>query len=507
MTNPQEPNQSAKSEAPKTSWQHPATIIALVAAVGTAFGTAITPIILEMIKRSPEPDLTTLQTQDITSLLTICGKTIEHIEDYQDQDSAVEVVSDTLDACNDLIEQGKATEEVYVDHLRASVFLWEHGEPSQSGRILEDGFNAFEQTSFLNELSPKARFYKGYIEDFRELVLSTSRASNSGSKIICPISETRYSSTIQEYKALYASVLQEYREKRRTFSGDGTPEAVVTRQERLSEEEAYILIELGHWLHNRDRNFDLALDMYDIVLAHYSGSGHLIEHNALASRGVVLFSKGDYGASVRMFNAALEIEESPELRGNLGAALAMAKIYKEASNNYQTAFTLEDQSVGRDVEKLYGMKRAQAYALLLQGILVDRPLGQDVLARQNYQDAVTLLRELSEIAPNQAESDNLFHTALGMAYYYLERLDDSLHHLQESLKLNAEDTISREFINVLETENSGEPRVNDVFDAPRRLSIFINPIPHDIGHDPVLDIRHGAFYCDPEVHTWDRDDS
>ncbi|MEM8720830.1 MAG: hypothetical protein AAGE84_16295 [Cyanobacteria bacterium P01_G01_bin.39] len=103
----------------------------------------------------------------------------------------------------------------------------------------------------------------------------------------CPSAISQYKEkVIDKYLAKYKAILEKYREN----DGNGNVASI----SNLSTEEAYILIELAHWVINRDKRRDLAIDLYDIVLAHYTGSKKLVEYNALVSRGSVW---NDYGSS------------------------------------------------------------------------------------------------------------------------------------------------------------------------------------------------------------------
>lgn len=507
-----------KSQEPKDSWKHPATVTAIVLAaatvigsMGTAFGEAITPVLVELVKRpstaeDAQTDNVATQDSGIQALIEECSTPIRHLEDYSNLDAAIANISSIRDACNQVIIQKQANEEIYIDQMRASVILWEQRKLPQ-GKSIEDSFELFTKINALGNLSPKAKFYRGYIQDFKELVLSEPE--------VCPLAIDTYGDAIRAYKTRYDQVLSEYRKIRKSYSGEGEPQAIAP-QENLSEEEAYILIEIGHWLNNRGKRLDIALDMYDIVLAHYSGASRSaessaltptednapvsIEHNVLASKGVILFSKGEYAAATQMFESALEIEDSPELWGNLGASRAMSKEYTEAANAYETAIKLETDSDTPEEAKLYNMRLGRAYAFLLQGVLVDESIGQIANAETNYDSALVILDELlgkidtmdlvggGEYEKSQKKS--LLYTALGVAYYYSNEKSASESNFLKALQWDSGSPISTNFLSVL--EEGSEPVDKNIL---IQQSFFKNPIPHDVGHDPVLEVRHKRFYC------------
>ncbi|MEM8637481.1 MAG: hypothetical protein AAGG51_01495 [Cyanobacteria bacterium P01_G01_bin.54] len=343
------------------------------------------------------------------------------------------------DACEKLINQGKSNAETHIDFARAGVFLWEYQKDglteNERVKLIDRALESFRKAAKLPDADAKAKFYGGYSQDFDERVLnpgselernkfSSSQLLKIAEKVInrsslledfnlshCPSAKERYKFAIEEYKEIHKDVLTEYQNKREGYTGEGEPTAIKPDTE-LDVEEAYILIELGHWLNNRDRETKLAKEMYDIVLAHYSGTNKEVEHNALVGRGIAQFSEGQETSAVDLFTAALKIKESSEVRANLASSRIRSSVtYADAANDYIDAARIVNEE-----DKKFNMLLSAGYAYILQAELRDTGGNYLTKAKGNYDTAETILNEAKLL--KSGVEDSLLSTAWGVLYLY-----------------------------------------------------------------------------------------
>lgn len=430
---------------------------------------------------------------NVPQLMHDCLEPVQVLEedaDQQDIDLAVNSARKGLASCYSLVQQQQANQEVYVQQLRQSIFLWYHvpSEPFPIRIAIQD----YSNLSLSQDAGPREHFYKGYIRDLEQLVLDN--ASLDGQPRECPLTYPRYEETITRYLAKYATALLRYREARADLPEPGEPNAVSSSGE-LSSEEAYILIELGHWLINRDIRLDTANELFDIVLAHYSGTNSPIEYNALVGKGLVFYIGDSTGVSIRLFQSAIDLEvhdqvdRSDQIRVNLAGAYAKDRDYAKAANLYHEASLFETMPANQRFRVLM----ESAFAHLLEATLIAEESGNEQWAVVNYQNAKDRLGSAREVDPQRAGNDPMYQAFFGIAHFQsgIGSIDEAITYFNKALTLDPNNRIAQSYLALM----NGVTTSNNVRNVLRDTSFFFTPIPHDAGADPVLDIYHGLFYC------------
>lgn len=505
-------------------WWQRVEINTRVALIGGAF--LIAGVVLEQASGWASSSAKAIRNATTPSIENICNRQLPKVDENNPSDKDIASIRNIINACTSVMESGKNDDyKVYLNRGRAIILNWSLGY-QQSRLGIEEALDDLEHAASIAAGEPRAFFYQGFARDFRELVSSDGQAIKPDAKAYrelvssdeegrsCPlihnyfkgtkVSEGRYTPAINAYLKKYENTLIAFNKK-----NTGVLEyAAVSRQKNLSEEEAYILIEIGHWLNNRDRNAKRALQFYKIVLAHYGNSKHQVTHNALVSIGVAYFSEGKATIAKDYFSRALDIEESAEVYNNLGSSLARSAeaSYREAAEKYEKAAQREDEA-----GKKYLFLKSQAYALLLEGILrseLESP--EDALAQ--YDKALAALESAKQFKTDKDDSwreDHSFLTALGMAKYHRAQLTDDYNF---PLSDGSSDEFKQEAKTLFSDAhllNENSPLINGymklIDGEVERLdeqtyhlkSVFENPIPHDIGHDLVIDVHHKNFYCLP----------
>ena len=129
----------------------------------------------------------------------------------------------------------------------------------------------------------------------------------------------------------------------------------------------------------------------------------------------------------------------------------------------------------------------------------------------HYDDALLALEAAKSYRGEYWKEDELFLTILGIAKYhraYLAEQHDfpiGENTLPIAFRQEARDALLK-----AQSENTNSALINgylQILDgslselderAYHLNHVFANPIPHDIGHDAVIDVHHENFYCFPK---------
>jgi tetratricopeptide (TPR) repeat protein len=290
-----------------------------------------------------------------------------------------------------VIQKNGSDVSALINRGRASLIAWDRGGRTQkvadvSYRVSQDFVKAYETDTF----EPLANFYKLYGSEFNELVVEQKKSC-------------RLAYGTEKNAGLYKPVIDLYRDK-------GIPQA--------NSQSISVYIELGHFLINRDKNYELAELFYKKVpdndptrIDMLMGLGNIYYLRGVEKTGIDDFSK-----SKDFYTKAFDLTKSDEVRRkklydltyNLGALEARLSgksgaSYGIAIQHLKMAF--EDS---KKVSKpLYEAQRDLAFAYFLDGKYqesLDNFALIPLEARRN-QIVTDLLRKYQERA-NQCKSLN-----------------------------------------------------------------------------------------------------
>jgi len=319
----------------------------------------------------------------------------------------------------------------------------------------------------------RAVFYPQYWEDFKTRVLERELSLDS-SRRSCRVASSIYRDPIFEYL--------------RYGSSGG----------RISSKEDFlIVIELGHWLINRDagaedypiagNNSDYAngyktsLDLYDLLETQSVSSD--LKYNFFASRGIAKAKQRFYGDAREDFLLALRIDEqSPELHYNLASMEAQLANYQMAIDEYSKALERlgSDSEISSDT-----IYRDIAFSYLLSGIDKEKRR-----AGTGVNDLTNAINNFGQIK-HDADMREIAHAGKALAIHYQRgSYEGDLPvdgELQKAGRRDISDHV-RQIVGGSINDNGG------LINIVKRVA-FGNLVPHDLVADPVLDMFHGYFYC------------
>ena len=323
--------------------------------------------------------------------------------------------------------------------------------------IVNDAYNKAKNLDELNLQGARAAFYLSYWQDFQERVLEGISQCRKASSL--------YSEAIERYQKIYEN-------------------DTIT----ISEEDAYILIELSHWLTNRDAGpehhggFDGYGEAIKLlrILNSDSTLDDEIKYNVLVSLGVAQFGqKKNYVSAASTFQAALDLyPESSDVTYNLGSMEAY-------QGNYTQAISYYDLAISRDsFAKLTPdiVNRDLGFAYILQEMIED-PSGQS----SRYEKAVSYFDSIILSTQANPSLQAVAHTGKAVALY----------HMDETIEIHTElakGGYSKFDKFLIQMTQSGEKDNPAIIDLIKQIS-FGNIVPHDQEEDPILDIYHSLFYC------------
>ncbi|MCL2932798.1 MAG: hypothetical protein MGG11_11215 [Trichodesmium sp. MAG_R03] len=97
-----------------------------------------------------------------------------------------------------------------------------------------------------------------------------------------------------------------------------------------------MVIEIGHFLSNRDTEHDRAIKLYNKYILDKSNElSDPVNYMALVSRGIAFFWLKEYGKSGKDFEDTLAEESSNQVAYNRGSIYAITRNYNKAINYYK----------------------------------------------------------------------------------------------------------------------------------------------------------------------------
>lgn len=401
---------------------------------------------------------------------------------------------------DEVSEKAKSVEELISD-FRKSLYNWytplpkaeKNGDvaPSMDESIengLTDIINQLNDAVIISDASTlqKARinFYTSFWEDFQRRVLKRN-IHLASSERQCERASGVYKSSVNAYLDYYQK------------GGKIT-----------TDEDFFIIIELGHWLINRDAglddyveasNTDLA-DGYQTALELYRTLDpkqfrNELQYNFYASRGLANAKLRNFPKARKDFESALEIDDSSsDLQYNFASMDAQLANFELAIKGYQDAIAKYENehakvSPGEHLEVKVGaaiIYRDLGWAHLLSGIFKEqRP---ESSGQRDFEASIGYFNQIEQ-ASNFAD---IAHAGKALAVYYQQGSYKGTLSVKSELGLAGNHAISK-----YAREITTQPGDNGfgLMSIIKRYA-FGHIVAHDMEEDKVLDIFHSYFYCE-----------
>mgnify|MGYP001794345093 FL=1 len=351
-----------------------------------------------------------------------------------------------------------------IDQFRGKLLDWNNSNPTMSSAlqkeltdIIDSAYKNSKELDNLDNQRARAAFYKSYWQDFQERVLNKTSQCRKASSL--------YGEAISLYKELY-----------RESNKD------------ISSEEAYILIELAHWLTNRDAGplhyggfdgYTEALNLLDIISS-IPNLEKPIKYNVLVSQGVSRFElRKSYGPAATAFQSALDLyPESPssDVLYNLGSMESYQANYEKAIELYKSSININD--FNKLVPNIVNRDLGFAYILLE---MFEDPSEQF----SRYEMAIGYFDNIIQSSGSSLKP--VAHIGKSLALYQMNQVAAA-----KSEILKSGDSDFAKYIK--EMIELGEKNKPGIIDLVKQVS-FGNIVPHDKEEEQVLDFFHGFFYC------------
>lgn len=357
--------------------------------------------------------------------------------------------------------------EMLIKEFRSNLLHWHKGvnktSPTMDSYLLQNLNNMINQLKKRSNKIPRntlkrarVEFYYSFWQDFRVRVLEQGR--------VCRRASSTYQKAIENYLGFYKD----------------------KNNYEIPEEDAFILIELGHWLTNRDASaqhhgsFDgyaKAIELYE-VLERASNLSNEIRYNLYVSKGITKFGQEDASAARDNFKKALALyPNSSDVYYNLGSTEAQLANYQIAIREYKKA--LKNENYHKLTENT--VRRDAGFANILQGLKIASLKGDP---SSYYQEAINYFQKVIE-SSNEVKLLNVSRAGQELAKYY--KNPDSY---TKGIKQNLNESSSM-FSNYIGNNGSDS---RSLIDTIKEIA-FGNIVPHDQEEDPVFNIFHGKFYC------------
>jgi hypothetical protein len=340
-----------------------------------------------------------------------------------------------LTACQNVLDREPNNLDAMKNAGRASLVTWNRDwESSQKESLFnktEDYFNRLYQ---LNTANPQAAFYQEFMQDFRGLVLSPQPQ--------CKLVKDTYSRSIDLYT-------------KETY--------------RIYDKDFPILVELGHFLINRDREFQQAINLFDRI----PKSNTEFYRDILSSKAIARTLQGNFSGARDFFMEALDVDQklpkpidetSYKIKNNLASTYAQSAL---SESNSQVRNSYYDEAI-----KLY------------------KETTQPNVASKNYY-AWRNLGFLFYLKREYSQSLAAFDTALSFENQGVKTVDaldrfrkDFIYDYREKARENAGDSSENAKDNSTLEKGLTEKRIFSGY--------FIT---HEGSQDPFFQVEHGKFYA------------
>ncbi|MCC0179656.1 tetratricopeptide repeat protein [Waterburya agarophytonicola K14] len=321
----------------------------------------------------------------------------------------LDLAAKVLTACDRLIKRQPNNAEALVNRGKVSLVLW---NASRNQARIDSAIADLTQAKELEPDNPRTVFYLNYLEEFQDIVIRQ--------KAKClPVSD-RYQEVINLYQPW----------------------------DKITTADLPIVLELGHFLVNREQNYQTATKLFNAVIEFDPNIAQ-----AWSGKATAQFLAKDYFNAQASFNRALALDpDSYKLKYNLGSLWAKLGNYQKASELYAQATRIEPNFA-----------------------IAWRDLGLSLYLQDRYQESALAFTQII-YRPN-SESFQVGNKERELMKEYYERVEDCLDEAVEGLKVSC----------------SQEDRI-PVEVTLNHNGIFHNVIVHGKRPEPFFNVEHHRFF-------------
>ena len=320
-----------------------------------------------------------------------------------------ELVAKVLTACDRVLKKRPNNIEALINRGKVSFLLWDSNRNQES---FDSAIADFTQAKEIEPDNPRALFYLSYLEEFQDLVIRKQPK--------CLPASDQYQDVIKIYQSI----------------------------DSITEQDIPILLELGHFLVNRNQNYGMGKLVFDRIIDFDNNL-----YQAWSGKATAQFLIKDYFNAQKSFDRALELNpDSYKIKYNLGSLWARLNNYEKASELYYQVLKVEPNFT---------------FAL--------RDLGLSLYLQNRYQEAALAFTQIIYRPDSRS---------FQVSDQDRELISDFYHRVEDCLE---------EAVEGLEVSCSQEDRV------PMKIrlyhnGIFHNVIAHEQSSDPFFKVEHHTFF-------------
>ena len=202
-----------------------------------------------------------------------------------------EQAAEIMEACNEVLITQPDNTRALENQGRASLLIWDTDRRKERINLAINDFNKAHE---LEPENPRFAFEQVYMQEFQDVVLAGEK---------CRLVGERYQNAIELYEQV----------------------------NKIDKKDFFILLELSNFLINRDRNYQLAIDLDDKLIETQPNS-----YESWASKATAQFLNKDYLAAKKSLDKAQQINpDSIEIQYNIASWWARVGNYEKASEGYK----------------------------------------------------------------------------------------------------------------------------------------------------------------------------
>lgn len=320
-----------------------------------------------------------------------------------------DLAAKVLTGCDRVLKRNPNDTEALINRGKVSFVLW---DSNRNRERFDSAIADLTQAQEIEPDNPRALFYLSYLEEFQDLVIR------------------------KQPKCLPAS--EQYQEAIKIYQP----------YDSITEQDIPILLKLGHFLVNRDQNYDQAKVVFDRIIDFNNNL-----YQAWSGKATAQFLSKDYFNAQESFERALELNpDSHKIKYNLGSLWARLDNYEKASELYYLVLKVEPDFT---------------FAL--------RDLGLSLYLQNRYQEAALAFTQIIYRPDSRS---------FQVSDKDRELISDFYHRVEDCLE---------EAVGGQEVSCSQEDRV------PMKIrlyhnGIFHNVIVHGSSSDPFFEAEHHTFF-------------
>lgn len=314
-----------------------------------------------------------------------------------------------LAACDRILNKNPNDTEALINRGKVSFVLW---DSNRNQERFDSAIADLTQAQEIEPDNPRALFYLSYLQEFQDLIIRQQPN--------CLPARDRYQEVIKIYQPF----------------------------DKITEQDIPILLELGHFLVNREQNYQTAMMIFDNIIDFDDNL-----YQAWSGKATAQFLSKDYFNAQESFERALELNPaSYKIKYNLGSLWARLDNYEKASELYYQVLKVEPNFT---------------FAL--------RDLGLSLYLQNRYQEAALAFTQIIYRPDSRSFQVNDKDRELISDFYH--RVEDCLEEAVEGQEVSC----------------SQEDRV------PMKIrlyhnGIFHNVIVHGSSSDPFFEVEHHTFF-------------